>query len=137
MAVPNASGRQAQIQATHMKTYSLDSTGMRLALAGAPAEFTAAGRTSSTVISLPSPTGKYARFRITQSQIMMPALAKRHPEIRTYSGRGIDDPTATIAIAMTPLGFNASVRGATGPWFIDPLYHLDQSVYAQLLRART
>ena len=42
--------------------------------------------------------------------------------IKTYSGRGITDLTATIHADLTPLGFRASVRSANGTWYIDPYY---------------
>ena len=60
---------------------------------------------------------------------MEPGLAARHPEITTYAGRGIDDPAATIRADQTPLGFHASVRSPDGAWYVDPYYHLDDSVY--------
>jgi hypothetical protein len=60
---------------------------------------------------------------------MEPGLAEKHPDIKTYAGRGIDDKAATIRFDLTPLGFHASVRGPSGIWYIDPFYHLDQSVY--------
>jgi hypothetical protein len=61
---------------------------------------------------------------------MSPGLAAKHPEITTYSGTGIDDPRATIHADLSPLGFHASVRSSGGAWYIDPYYHLDQSLYA-------
>ena len=61
---------------------------------------------------------------------MAPGLQLKHPDIATFSGRGIDDPTATIHADLSPLGFHASVRTPKGDWYIDPYYHLDQSVYA-------
>ena len=62
---------------------------------------------------------------------MAPGLAKRHPGIKTYSGRGITDLSATIHADLTPLGFRASVRSANGNWYIDP-YRVTRSpsVYA-------
>ena len=61
---------------------------------------------------------------------MAPGLAKKHPDISTYRGRGIDDRTATIHADLSHLGFHASIRSSKGAWYIDPYYHLDQSVYA-------
>ena len=61
---------------------------------------------------------------------MEPGLAAKHPEIKTYAGRGIDDPSASLRFDISPLGFHASVRGSKGSWYIDPYYHQDQSLYA-------
>ena len=81
------------------------------------------------MISLPAPDGALQRFAIMESPIMEADLAAAHPEISTYSGVGIDDPTATLRADTTPLGFHASVRSARGAWYIDPYYHLDTSTY--------
>ena len=122
-------GHTQQIHATSMKTYSLNASGMRAALKNAPLEFTAASRQHPVIIELPNPKGKLQKFAVSYSPIMMPKLAAKHPDIRTYSGRGLTNKTADVRIAMTPLGFNASVRGSTGSWFIDPVYHNSQAVY--------
>ena len=53
---------------------------------------------------------------------MAPGLARLHPDIKTYSGRGVTDPSATIHADLSPIGFHASVRSATGAWYIDPFY---------------
>src|SRR5262249_25500497 len=112
-----------------VRTYSLNAAGMRAALSKAPMEFTAAARRSPAIISLPAPNGEFQRFKVVYSPVMMPGLARKHPDIRTYSAAGNDDPTAVGRFAMTPLGFDALVRGS-GTWLMDPYYHLDQSLYA-------
>ena len=41
-------------------------------------------------------------------------LAAKHPDIKTWAGRGVDDRTATIRADITKLGFHASVRSSDG-----------------------
>ena len=71
-------------------------------------------------------------------------LAAAHPEITTYSGRGVEDRVSSVALDLTPMGFHASVRqpGGQGAWYVDPAYnrrgtteHL--SYYAKSLPSRS
>ncbi len=80
---------------------------------------------ASSVVSVPDPSGALARFRVQRTQIMESELAAKHPEIATYSGRGVDNPRASIALDLTPMGFHASVRapGAQRDWYVDPAYN--------------
>jgi hypothetical protein len=89
-------------------------------LARAPLEHTAAAGVPDAVMELPWPDGGFRRFRIEESPIMEPALAAQFPELKTYRGEGIDDPTATVRLDWTPFGFHAMVLGAEGTVFIDP-----------------
>jgi hypothetical protein len=122
-------GRQADIQAKRIAAYALDRDGMAAALATVPKEGARAVAAPVT-LSLPTPAGTFERFTLVDSPVMESGLAAQHPDITTYAGKGVDDPTSTIRADLTPLGFHASVRSSTGSWYIDPQYHLDQSVYA-------
>jgi hypothetical protein len=102
---------------------------MAALLATAPNEHSQSARRNPLVLSLPNPLGGFENFAVQESSIMEPGLAAKHPEIKTYKGRGIDDPAATIRFDLTPLGFHASVRSPQGTWYIDPYYHLDDSLY--------
>src|SRR5690242_3652340 len=81
------------------------------------------------VISLPAPDGSFQRFRLAPSAIMAPGLARKHPEIKTYAGHGVDDRAATIHADLSRIGFHASVRSPHGGWYIDPYYRNSQERY--------
>ena len=100
----------------------------------APAGSSARGGTG-LVLALPQPDGSTARFQIYESSVMAPALAARYPQIKTYSGVGLDDPTASIALDFTPLGFHAQVLSATaGTSYIDPVGNVATVRYRSISR---
>ncbi len=129
-AVTAARGKQLSIQPTAFRAATLDRAGIAAFAGSAPLERTAAAAVAPLVISLPHPDGGFQRFALVESPVMEEGLAAKHPEIKTYSGKGIDDPRATVRMDITPLGLHASVRSAAGAWYVDPYYHLDDSVYA-------
>ncbi len=129
-AATSATGARPALQLKNLRATTLDRRSLGALVATAPPERTAAARQSPLIVSLPDPSGGFQRFAVTESPVMEPALAAKHPEIRTYAGRGIDDPTANIRLSTSPLGFQASVLSTKGRWYIDPYYHLDDSLYA-------
>src|SRR5947207_1458921 len=76
--------------------------------AAAPRE-TGRARPDAVVITLPLPDGGVGRFRVENSPILEPFVAAAAPDIQTYRGRGVDDPTATVRFDWTPAGFHAIV----------------------------
>ena len=98
---------------------TIDRTVLEDVLARAPAE-SDGRRGPEAVLTLPMPGGTFARFRIVESSILDPSLAAAHPEIRTFRGQGVDDPTASARIDWTPQGFHAAVLSATGTVHVDP-----------------
>lgn len=60
-------------------------------------------------LPLPMPDGSSRRFSVVESPVLEPALAARYPEIRTYRGVAIDDPTISMRCDLTPEGFHATV----------------------------
>ena len=107
------------------RTLTLNETAQRKLLSRAPmesakGELTKAASQTQVVMTLPMPDGTFARFRVEESPVMATELAARFPEIKTYRGRGLDDPTATTRLDVTPQGFHAIVLTSAGTIIIEP-----------------
>lgn len=109
---------------------ALDLDLARQLLASAPPEGTVDLRKSPLVLPIPLPDGTTGRFAVVESPIVEPALQAKFPETRTYLGQGLDDPTATARLDVTPFGFHAMIlSGATGAVFVDPYRRGDTTHY--------
>ncbi|MCC2547960.1 M12 family metallo-peptidase [Hymenobacter sp. BT175] len=93
---------------------------VRSVLDQAPAAQGAGARRSTTVMSLPLPDGTSGRFRVVEVAVMHPQLAALFPTIKTYEAQGIDDPSATARLDVTPAGFHAMILIGSRTVFIDP-----------------
>ena len=102
------------------RTLQLNKTVLTHLLASAPPEASGPIEMTGTELQIPLPYGGFGRFLIQDSPIMEPKLAAKFPELKTYVGQGIDDPTATMRIDITPRGFHAIILSATGQVYIDP-----------------
>ncbi|MFN8247265.1 MAG: hypothetical protein U0T56_12905 [Ferruginibacter sp.] len=80
------------------RTLALDTISLKSALHAAPLEFSFASVFNPLVLALPMPDGSLAHFKVVEYSMMEPALQAKFPDIRTYSGQGIEDPTATLKL---------------------------------------
>ncbi len=105
---------------TAYRAVSADRAVLAATLAGAPVEGRAA---APLVLTLPTPDGGTARFQVVESSVMEPGLAAQFPDIHTYAGVGLDDPTATLRADLTPQGFHAQVLSHQPgkSFYLDPL----------------
>lgn len=113
-------GKEKSVSPTEYSVYGLNVNALKQILAKAPMEFTPEARANEVILELPAPDGKLQRFRIEESPMMEPELAAKLPEIKTYHGQGIDDPTATLRFDFTPLGFHSQILSSSGTLLIDP-----------------
>ncbi|HWO68204.1 MAG TPA: M12 family metallo-peptidase [Umezawaea sp.] len=119
-APASRSAQQGDVRAAVFAGFTLDRSALASTLAG----------TDTVEVVLPTPAGTFERFAVVDTPVMEPGLAAKHPEIRTFTGRSLEDPTASVRADLTPLGFHASVRSQRGQWFVDPYSRQDQGLYA-------
>ena len=87
----------------------------------APLRFSTEADMINVILNLPMPNGETERFKVTYAPVMMTELANKYPEIKTFSGVGLDDPSASIKLDYTPKGFHAMIKSAEhSTVFIDP-----------------
>jgi hypothetical protein len=146
---------KAQIEAgpSSYRTLSLDETAQRKLLRLAPmeitppapeitkeageitraAKLTTAARHPTVVMTLPMPDGTFARFRVEESPVMAAELAVQFPGIKTYRGRGLEDPTIITRFDVTPEGFHAIVLSSKGTVIIEPAPHASRGQLDQYI----
>lgn len=111
---------------------TLDVPGISASLAASPLR--GSGK-SSAIVYFPDGNGGMERFRIYEASVMDPELASRYPEIKSYAGQGVDDPSAVIRFSISPLGLQAMRRAGNKPtMFIEPV-SADRTMYSVYSRA--
>ncbi|MFT5657151.1 MAG: hypothetical protein ACI9KN_000423, partial [Gammaproteobacteria bacterium] len=96
--------------------FDADDQALRSKLSLVPNEI----RGQTDTILLPMPDGSLAKFSIVESSIMEDGLAEEFPQIKSYKVYGIDDPTASGRVDMSPKGFRGMLMTTQGRVFIDP-----------------
>ncbi len=104
------------------KSFKLNKAALQSILTKAPMEFTDAARNTELILTLPMPDGTFQRFRITESPIVEPGLLVKFPELRTYSGQGIDEPTSTVRFDFINDAFHSQILSTKGTIFVDPYF---------------
>jgi len=104
-------------QPREFKLYALDLDALKSKLAAAPSRTET--QQSNVVVAFPNDRGEMQNFRIFEASVMHPELAARHSDIKSYVGKGIDDPTATIRFSVTLFGLHTMTFSANGVSYID------------------
>lgn len=121
--VKDAKGREFPYSS---KYFRLDIASMRQTLFSAPK----LSQESNVIISIPTVDGEMEHYRIWENSNFAPELQAQFPDIRAYSGIGVNDKTASIRISVAPNGIQTMVLKADKKSeFIEP-YSADGKVYA-------
>nr|WP_321234047.1 immunoglobulin-like domain-containing protein [uncultured Psychroserpens sp.] len=117
------------------QTFTLNINGLKQALSKAPDRKFLHNGASGVILSFPNDEGQFERFRIAEASVLSAELQERYPDIRSYVGQGIDDPSATIRFSVSPLGFQSMRLSANMPATFIEAYSQDLTQYAAYKRA--
>ena len=88
------------------KLFELDVISLKQSLSNSPKRF-ANTEKSNVIVSFPNAEGQLENFSILESSNMDSELAAKYPEIKSYVGQGIENPTSTIFFSLSPLGLQS------------------------------
>ncbi|MDM8530537.1 zinc-dependent metalloprotease family protein [Anaerolineales bacterium HSG25] len=126
-------GQKRLIVPAQYRLVQVDRVSLMELLGNAPQKRTVT-RQSSLTLTLPLPDGTMGQFYVEAVPLLAPALAERFPDIKTYHGWGISDPTATIRLDITPAGFHGLILSSQGTVYIDPYRQNDTEHYISYYR---
>lgn len=100
------------------KLYALDLSEMKKQLQKAPSDFQKSK--SDLIMGFPDAEGNINNYLIYEAAVMEPELEAKFPEIKSYIGKGINNPSATIRFSITLFGLHTmTLSGKTRTCFID------------------
>lgn len=83
----------------------------------------------SEIIEIPLPQGGFVKYKFTEANTLAPELLQKFPQLRTYSGQGIDEPTSTAKFDFMETGFHGYLFTLKGSVIIDPFSTADTLHY--------
>jgi subtilisin-like proprotein convertase family protein len=104
----------------HYRTIAVDLAPLQNHLKQAPLLDGPAAKSGAPALTFPMPDGTTETFRILESPVLMPGLAAKYPEIRSFKAIGLTDPGSTGRFDYSPRGLHASFRTSRGEFFIEP-----------------
>ena len=95
--------------------FELRFTDLKDVLAGAP--HVSEKKSSKIVLVMPTSSGQKIAFKFYQNNVIHPKLEKKYPDIQTYVGIGIDNPTYRSTIVLNGDRIIGSVDSDKDPSF--------------------
>ena len=120
------------------KAFKLDLATVKQVLSSAPKRGEVLPANSNVILNFPSSNGALESFRIIEASVMAPELQAQFPNMRSYAGQGVDNPSSTIRFSISDKKGITSMRRAEGmrTSFIE-MYSNQDEVYVAFDRSST
>jgi len=101
--------------------YQLDVNQLKTLLNNAPKRSTD-HKKPDVIVPFPNNKGDFDSFRIKEASILEPSFQLKHPELRSYVGQNINNPSNIIRFSITSKGLHTiEFFSNNGTQFIEPL----------------
>lgn len=111
---------ESRLELPQQNLFNLNLEVMKQSLNTVPNRF--ASQKNGIVMEFPNEIGKMERFSVFENSQMEASLAAQFPEIKSYIGIGIDNPTSTVYFSISPLGFKSmQLNAGKSAIFIEPI----------------
>ncbi|MBS1642575.1 MAG: T9SS type A sorting domain-containing protein [Bacteroidetes bacterium] len=94
---------------TKKNIFKINVQQLKSQLSNAPIQYS---NGTPTPIEIPLTNGQTEIFKIVETQVLAPNIAKEYPDIKTYMGVGLNNPKLSVTITITGNDFNAVVYNA-------------------------
>jgi subtilisin-like proprotein convertase family protein len=136
-AVKNVTKINRNVYPTTFQIYQLDLNSFKTALIGAPLRGESTTK-SNLILKFPNADGNFEHFKIMEAPVLHPDLAAKYPGIKSYVGKGVEDPTAIIRFSLSnEKGLSSMIlSGTRNSIFLDP-YTTDLKTYITYSKSNT
>ncbi|HET8735090.1 MAG TPA: zinc-dependent metalloprotease family protein [Pricia sp.] len=62
---------------------------------------------SSKIVRFPDSDGQMAAYRVVETPVFSPALSQKYPNIKSYTGYGVENPGKKVCFSTSPKGLQA------------------------------
>lgn len=112
---------EMQLMPESYASFSLDIESLRRHLKDVPHKDNPNKFDLAVDLDLPLPDGSLKTFKVYEAPVMMPGLAAKYPNIKSYKGYTTDGSGMNVRFDINPEGFHATFHTFQGAYRIDPI----------------
>ncbi len=99
---------QKNVKLSDRQIFELKMSDFKIVLKGVPRK-SIASNNSSSIVKFPDNKGNLISYRVKETPVMSPALAKKFPNNKSYTGVGLNDSSLKIRFSVNELGLYAMI----------------------------
>ncbi|MBG6132237.1 chitodextrinase [Aquimarina sp. EL_43] len=104
----NISSIKNNTEISHQHTYHLSVEKLKEVLSQCPKRFNSFGK-SNVIIILPTEDGRFKKYRVKETNVLHPDLAKKLPDIKSYVGTSVNGENEVVHFSLGYNNFRAMI----------------------------